>query len=678
MSRLQRQRRRRRSKGGPARPLALTLGLLVTAAAIGALAVVGWVISVASSGPSLDTLRPQPQSALSYVYAADGKTLLGTITAHDIVRQPISSAEIPTVLRNATVAVEDRRFYDHKGVDYEGIIRAAVKNLESKDDVQGGSTLTMQLIRNLYTGDDTRSGIEGYKRKIREAKLAEELENRHPGRVGKDWVLNKYMNNVPYGTVGGQTAVGVQAAARTFFGKPARELTLGEAALIAGLPQAPSRYNPFLNKRLAKARRDDVLQRMADQGYISQAQAAATIASPVAVEHNAFYAKKRESYFFDYVKTQLIQEYGLKRIERGGLRIYTTLDLKLQDAARKALDGNLGGADRSGALVSVNPANGEIRAMASTSSYAESKFNLASQGKYAAGSTFKTMVLMTALRQGVDPNSTTYTSMPLKFDDPKWGPIDVSTYSKSYIGRANLVRATLTSDNSIFQQLDLDVGPENVKQTAIDMGIKSHLDGYPSEGLGGLRLGVSPLEMANAYATIAAHGWRNKLTALRKVCFPLTGDKFDCQQVKVRRHKAFEDGVTAEVTKILEMNVQSGTGTLAQIGCPAAGKTGTTDEFTDAWFVGYTPKLSTAVWMGFPQGQDTPMSRVHGISVTGGTLPAQAWHDYMVEVVKDPQWVADFVPPADVYAGRLLKTVDHSVPADASTGASTTPAGTPG
>src|SRR4051794_25186549 len=362
MSRRERQRRRRRGKGGPARPVFLALGVITTLVALAALGAVGWVVSVATSGPALDSLKPQDQGSTSVVYAADG-TRLGFIQAN-ILRTPMPAAAIPNVARDATIAIEDRRFFDHKGVDFEGVVRAALKNLESKDDVQGGSTLTMQLIRNLYTQDKTRAGIEGYKRKIREAKLAEELENVHPGRGGKDWILNKYLNNVPYGTVGGQTAVGIQAASRIFYDKPAAKLKLSEAALLAGLPQAPSLYNPFQQPDRARARRNDVLRRMADQGFITHEQAAAAQKEPLGVKPNRYYTFRREGYFFDYVRQQLVDQYGVERVRRGGMRIYTTLDLKLQQAARKALDGHLGGQDRSGSIVSVDPRNGEIKAMA--------------------------------------------------------------------------------------------------------------------------------------------------------------------------------------------------------------------------------------------------------------------------------------------------------------------------
>jgi penicillin-binding protein 1A len=393
---------------------------------------------------------------------------------------------------------------------------------------------------------------------------------------------------------------------------------------------------------------------MADQGFITQIQAAKAIAEPLGVKANGYYSKKRESYFYDYVKQQLVDEYGAKRVQAGGMHIYTTLNLKMQQAARKALDDNLAGTDRSGAIVSVDPANGDIKAMASNAHYGQFKFDLASQGGYAAGSTFKVMVLMTALRKGVDPNSTTYTSMPLKFNDPTWGPIDVHTYSGSYIGRANLVKATLASDNSIYQQLDLDLGPANVTQTARDMGIKSPLETLPAEALGGIKHGVSPLEMANAYATIASNGWRNKVSAVRKVCFPKKLGGFDCKVEKARRHRAFEDGVTAEATKILKANVEGGTGTKAQIGCPAAGKTGTVDDFTNAWFVGYTPKLATSVWIGH-----ATEVRTLGAGAAGGEVAAPIWGQYMK--VAHGKYCGDFAKPkhafvATPFFGKYAKT----------------------
>jgi penicillin-binding protein 1A len=637
MSRRERQRRRRRGHNGSGRVLFLALGVVTAGLALAVLGAVAWVIGVAASAPSLRSLTPIPQGQTSIIYAADGQRL-GYVQS-TVLRSPILSSDIPTSLRNATVAIEDKRFYKHSGVDFEGIVRAALKNFQSHETVQGGSTLTMQLVKNLYEKQRYRSGPgRTFKTKIREAKLAEDLENEHPGIGGKRWILSKYVNSVPYGTVGGQTAVGIQAAARMFFDKGAKDLTLPEAALLAGLPQAPSKYNPFLNPQTARQRRNDVLEQMARQHYIEPQTAIDAERAPLGVRHNQYYTERREGYFFDYVQQELVNRYGYETVRRGGLRIYTTLDLKLQKAARAAMAQGIAGTDRDSALVTIDPHTGYIRAMATSRKYGDLKFNLAAQGHRQPGSTFKVMVLMTALKRGVDPNSTTYTSMPLKFTDPEWGPIDVSTYSNSYIGRANLVKATLVSDNTIYEQLDLDLGPQEVKQTAYDMGITTHLNGYPAEGLGGLRLGVSPLEMSRAYATIANGGYRVRPIAVTKVTFPDGHSEVPFRSSKV---KVFSDGVTYEATKILHENILEGTGTRANIGCPAAGKTGTTDDFTDAWFVGFTPRLSTAVWVGHANSRE-PMP-----GAAGGVAAAPIWGAYM-KVAKG-KFCGDFPQPTEPF-----------------------------
>lgn len=617
MSRLARERRRRRSRS--AGPAFLILGILAAVLAIGGLSVVGYVVALASSAPELDELKPIDQGASSVVYASDGSRL-GFIQA-DILRTPIASKDIPQTIKDATVAIEDERFWRHSGVDAEGVVRAAIKNIESGKTVEGGSTLTMQLVRTLYISKERT-----FKRKIHEAKLAEELENVHDKR----WILNKYVNNAPYGTFGGQTAIGIQAAARVIFNKPAKELKLHESALLAGLPQAPSSYNPFTNPEGAKRRRDDVLRKMADLGMVQPATAEAAIARPLGTELSKFYTQRRESFFFDYVRQELVDKYGAERVRKGGLSVYTTVDLKMQRKAREAISASLAFPKApKAAIVTVHPGNGKILAMASSASYAETKFNLAAQGRRQPGSTFKIMGLMAALKRGVSPEGTSYTSKRLKFNDPRYGPIDTKTYDDSYGGRMDLVRATLKSDNAVYMQLALDLGPNAVKEAARDMGIKSKLNAYPAEILGGLEDGVSPLEMANAYATIASGGMRNRPIAIEKVRFP---DGHTENLGKPRRHRAFQDGVTAKATSIMEQNVKSGTGTKAQIGCPAAGKTGTTDNHTDAWFVGYTPNLSTAVWVGFPNRRVEMYPPVTPISVNGGSYPSEIWGRYMKAV----------------------------------------------
>jgi penicillin-binding protein 1A len=618
MSRLARNRRRRaRRSAGPA---FLFLGVMAAVLAIAGLGTVGYVVGLASTAPELDELKPVDQGASSVVYAADGSRL-GFIQ-YDILRTPIAGKDIPKMLKDATVAIEDERFYEHKGVDAEGVVRAAIKNIESGKTVEGGSTLTMQLVRTLYITKERT-----FKRKIHEAKLAEELENLHD----KTWILNKYLNNAPYGTVGGQTAVGVQAAARVFFDKPAARLELHEAALLAGLPQAPSDYNPFYEEAKALRRRNQVLDKMAELRMVSASEAAAAKEKGLGVQGSRYYTARRESYFFDYVKQRLISKYGIGEVRRGGMSIYTTIDLKMQRKAREAIGSVLAFPNApKAAVVTVNPGNGHILAMASSASYAQTKFNLAAQGKRQPGSTFKIMGLMAALQRGVSPEGTSYTSKPLKFNDPKYGPIETKTYDNRYSGRMNLVRATTKSDNSVYMQLGLDLGPDAVKEAARKMGIKSKLNGYPAEILGGLQRGVSPLEMANAYATIASGGMRNEPVAITKVRFRDGTVKKELG--KPRRTRQFTDGVTAKATEILVKNVQGGTGGKAQTGCPTAGKTGTTDNHTDAWFVGFTNNLATSVWVGFPTKRVEMYPPVTPISVAGGTYPAEIWGRYMKAV----------------------------------------------
>src|SRR3954453_13800759 len=587
MTRRQRYKRRRARSGGKGgKMVGFTFGLIVVGLGIAGLSLVTYILSVAAEAPDIDTLKPVDKGSVSQVYAADGRRL-GFIESTNL-RTPIPDRMIPKVAKQATIAIEDQRFYQHGGVDPEGIVRAAIRNIGSGKTLQGGSTITQQLVRNLYISPERTFAAQ-----IKEAKLAEELESKH----SKRWILDTYLNSVSYGTVGGQSAVGIQAASRLFFDKPAKELTLAQAAMLAGLPQAPSDYNPFTEKRRALARRHNVLHEMIKQKLITPQVGAHAMASRLGVRENTYYTAKRESYFFDYVKQELIDKYGANTVRQGDLKVYTTVDLDLQKAARKAIAGQLyykNAPPR--AIVSAAPSNGYIRAMASSGKYGSNKFNYAAQGHRHTGSTAKVWVLITALRRGGDPESTTYNSHELDLTTP-FGPWKVSTYSHSYGGSMNLVQATLTSDNTVYAQLDLDLGPKEVRKTAYDMGIKTKLNAYPAEGLGGLRLGVSPLEQANAHATTPPGGIPHKPIAVRKVVFP--DGKVD-DLGKPHGVRVFKDGTTYEATKILEKNVQSGTGTAADIGCPAAGKTGTTDEFSDAWFVGFTPKLTSAVWLGYP------------------------------------------------------------------------------
>jgi len=628
MSHRQRQSRRRQTRGAKSRIL-LGVGVVATVAVIAALSVAGYVFAIAASAPDLDELKAADKGQLSVVYAADGSKL-GFIQS-DTLRRVRPWQEIPVELRRATVAIEDERYYKHDGVDLNAIVRAGVKNLESGETVQGGSTITQQLVRALYIKDPKRN----FERKIREAKLASELEKER----SKTWILKEYLNSVPYGTVNGRTAIGVEAASVTFFDKHVSRLKLHQSALLAGLPQAPSQYNPFRNPQAAIERRNDVLEKMVENGYITQAEYYDAAGRSLSLKLGQRYVQRREPYFFDYVQEELIERYGVGVVRAGGLRIHTTIDPKMQDQAREAINSYYGDpAGPSSAIVAIDPATGKIRAMASSGTYGERRFNLAAQGHRQPGSAFKTMVLTAAVLKGVDPDSTSYTSKPLAINDPEYGEWNVKTFGDSYSGSMSLTSATLASDNTVYAQLILDIGPEAVCKTAKLLGITTKLDCYPAEGLGGLTRGVTTLEMANAYATLAAGGVRRRATGIARVQFP-DGKSEKLGNPKGKR--VMTDGQAYEVTKILKSNVTSGTGTSANYGCPAAGKTGTTDEAKDAWFVGYTPQLSAAVWVGYPDaGVAMPGAQ-------GGTYAAPVWHAFMLPAHGD--FCDDFPLPKEAF-----------------------------
>jgi penicillin-binding protein 1A len=622
MSRHARQRRRRHNRAGPTRILLVGGGVVTGALIVGAIAAVGYVLSVARSAPAITTLHPILGGS-SQVFAADG-TRLGFIQS-DELRSPVSWSEIPANLRNATVAIEDQRFYKNNGVDLTGIFRAAVKDITNGAALQGGSTITMQLVRNLYLGADQHT----LRQKIIEAKLALEYEKRHD----KHSILTSYLNSVTYGTIGGQTAIGVQAAARIFFDKPASRLDLAQSALLAGLPQAPSQYNPLRDAAVARKRRNVVLAKMAELHYITGSQAAAAEASPLEIKRGYYYSQRKENFFFEYVRQELIDRYGGRTVAQGGLKVYTTIDLNMQRLARKAIAQVLNQPeDPAAAIVTLNPANGDIEAMAESRSYDQSQFNLAAQGHRQPGSTFKAIVLADALSRGVDPNSTYYVSRPLQEGWlPGYPTYSVKTFDGSSAGTINLVQATLKSDNTVYAQLAADLGESTVTQMARKMGVISPLHSYAAEALGGLSIGVTPLEMADVYATLADGGWRNSPIAVTKVVFP--DGHVDDKWGTPHRVRVLSEAVTAEETNILHQNAIGGTAARSAINCPTAAKTGTTSELVDAWLDGYTPNYSTVVWMGYPNKR-VSMTSVHGEPQQGGALPAVIWHDYMSAVTE--------------------------------------------
>jgi penicillin-binding protein 1A len=608
------RRRRSRTQGKKRRRTTLILVLLLVV--VGAVIASGvGAVAKFRSDCNLQELKAVEIGQNSFVYAANG-SLLGSIPA-ERNRTPVLLWRVSPWMRKATVAIEDHRFYEHGGVDYEGIARAAWKDLRAGHVVQGGSTITQQLVRNLYISKERT-----FKRKIKEACLAIRLSRAR----SKDWILSQYMNQVYYGN----HAYGIEAAAQTYFSRHAKSLTLAQSALLAGLPQAPSVYDPLHRPGAARARRDEVLRAMLTYGDITQAQYDQAVGQKnLLLRPGRLYTTIREPYFFSYVRDQLIAEYGANTVRSGGLRVYTTINPSLQVAARKAVKDTLYlRNDPAAAVVSINPANGAIKAMtAVTPGRYGNQFNLASQARRQPGSTFKTFVLTAAINEGMNPDTTYYTSAEFHYQPDPYTPAwDVQTYDHSYSGSISVHSATLASDNTVYAQLTLDVTPEKVADMAHRLGIRSHLDAVPAMGLGADA--ISPLEEASAYATLAAGGVYSKPMAITKVVLANGKTDTDAGWGQPQRSRVISDGVAYEVTKILEDNVLEGTGVGAYFGRPAAGKTGTTDNHADAWFSGYTPQLETTVWVGYPQGE-IPMENVHGIAVAGGTFPATIWKLFM-------------------------------------------------
>jgi len=565
---------------------------------------------------NLESLKPIRIGQTSFIYAADG-SLLGSIPA-ERHRQPVPLRKVSFWMKKATVAVEDRRFFTNSGVDYEGIARAFWNDVTAQKVVQGGSTLTQQLVRNLYPVPGGRT----IGRKVKEACLAIKLARKR----SKGWILRSWLNNVYFGS----SAYGIEAASQIYFSKHASELSLKEAAILAGLPQAPSLYDPLLDPKAAIQRRDVVLKAMLDTGAINEYQYRTVIRDRDPHVHpGSLYSTIREGYFFNYVIDQLVAAYGANTVREGGLKVYTTIDPRLQRLAEHSIQDTLNEPrDPASAIVAIDPRTGAIRAMnAIIPGKRGNQFNLAVQARRQPGSTFKTFVLTTAVAEGINPADSYYVSAPFEYQpSPKLKPWDVSTYDHSYVGWISIEKATLRSDNTVYAQLTIDLGPSKVAAMAHKLGVQSPLPPVASIGLG--TIGVSPLEMASAYATLSAGGIYSRPMAITEVVLPGNREDKASAWGKPARKRVIPEGVAYVVTKILEENVQYGTGTAANFGIPAAGKTGTTDDHADAWFVGYTPTLDAAVWVGYPNGE-VPMTSVHGISVSGGSFPAEIWRKFM-------------------------------------------------
>lgn len=565
----------------------------------------------------------------AFVYDRAGR-LIGEIRPQEN-RVVVPLRRIPQNVKDAVIAAEDERFYSHPGVDLGAILRAAWADLTG-GTFQGGSTITQQLVRNSYPDVGRERTIW---RKIREAVVA----LRYDREFSKDDILDRYLNTVYFG----HGAYGVEAAAESFFGKHIWEVELSEAATLAGIIQAPTRFSPRLHREDARARRNHILQRMAGLGLIRETDARRAGLEPLVVEPERL-PRTRAPHFIVHVRRRIAAAYGDQVLYRAGLRIETTLDLRIQRAAQRAVREVLDQpGDPEAAVVSVDVRTGGILAMVGGRSFRQSQVNLATgQGGSGrqAGSAFKVFVLARALREGMSPYKVY--SAPSRVTIGDWSP---SNYGGGSYGALTIRSATIRSVNTVFAQLIEDVGPTDVAEMARAMGIRSYLpENDASIALGTAE--VNPLEMASAFATLSSGGVYREPTPVARLV-DAGGEVLE--ELDPDGERVLPKNVALQETSILREVVRYGTGTRARLeDAQVAGKTGTTDDNSDAWFCGYTTRIATCVWVGYRDGR-TPMNDVHGIAVTGGSFPAEIWRTFMEQV---PDLGGEFESPtAGPYVG---------------------------
>jgi penicillin-binding protein 1A len=638
-SRLRRRKRKHRS--------ILLIGALLIASLVALL-----LATVAFTGQqillsqcTLKDLRPLALGENSFLYTDHGQ-LLGVVPSATN-RQLLPLDRIAPALPQATVAIEDARFWQHGALDYRGIVRALYQDVAHGQVVQGGSTITQELVRNLYIGNPQRT----LSRKVKEACLAEKFFAKHTRKQ----ILTDYLNEVFYG----RHAYGAQAAARTYFSKPASKLTLVQAALLAGLPQAPTVFDPITNPRAARVRRDEVLHAMWKNGYINARQLQKSMHKGLQLRPGHLYSELHQPNFFGWATQQLGNRFGQKQVELGGLKVTTTLDPRLQALATHAVSDVLHtSTDPAAAVVAIDPQTGDVKAMVDyLPSGRAMQFNLATQAHRSTGSSFKPITLATALTEGDSLESTFYGPPEIFITDPACatnnGPWDVHNFADETDGTMSLLDATANSVNTIFAQLISKVGVNNVVAMAQRLGITEKPGGPYFKRVCAITLGsvgFTPLEMADVYATFADGGVHHAPQAFETVrnangkVIPLSD----------KSQRVLSPDVAAKLDLALEGVVQHGTGTAAALGSrPVAGKTGTAENFQDAWFCGYVPQLATCVWVGYPKGEIS-LYNVEGVGeVAGGTLPAEIWRDFMEPAVGNLP-VKNFPTSSDPYGGTLI------------------------
>ena len=587
---------------------------------------------------SLQSAAPRVPPVQSVIYDLNGDPLT---TLRDEFREPVGLSELPSHLINAVITAEDRRFHQHRGIDGRSLLRAALSNLATGDIGQGGSTITQQLVKNLYMPDAPRTP----ETKLQEAVLARELEDER----SKGAILEDYLNTVYFG----EGAYGIEAAAQTYFRKPASDLEVAESALLAAIIRAPEALAPTREPDAALRRRDDVLWRMAVDGHLTPTERDAATATPIEVHGRFSTPQAREPHLVDLVVRELLNDprFGSTEDERarrlygGGLHIHTTVRPELQEIARTVLAEQLPDpGDPDAAITIIDPGTGHILAAVGSRAYDDLQFDLATQGRRQPGSTFKTFVLAAAIADGWSPDTLL---------DGRQGDIrlagggvweDVRNYDRRSYARVSLAAATRASVNTAFARLGVDVGLERVASLAGSMGVRSSIPVEVQTTIGGGELNVTTLDMAAGMATLANLGEHVPTTAVSRID-DADGRAVWLPDTAIRR--VLEPSAAFVTLDVLRGVVDHGTGMRAQVdGWEVAGKTGTTSDHTDAWFVGATPNLSAAVWVGHADGR-VPMQDVQGIrDVTGGTIPAQIFSEVFTRALEGTSPVPFELPDA--------------------------------
>jgi penicillin-binding protein 1A len=612
--------------------------------------VFGMFMAVASDLPELEN-RQQYDNARNSVLLDDRGREIGMLSERNQIL--VAPSQIPPIVKEAVISIEDKRFQTNSGVDLRSIARAFVADVLHHGSVQGASTIEQQFVKNALQEQSHRTIFE----KLREAALAFHLAH----RWSKEKIITEYLNTIYFGN----GAYGIEAAARTYFGHDVNHLGCGtpkqplcvselepaEAALLAGIIQSPTGYDPVTDPAAARARRNLVLSEMLRQGYIErpvyEEGVAQALPAPKDIQPplQPLVDGVDTGYFNSWVGQQVIARYTAGRAFDGGLRIRTTLDLDLQRAAEQAIDGYLPGPEGpSAALVAIDNATGQVRAMVGGHSYNESPFDLATEGERQPGSSFKAFDLAGALEDGISPDSV-WASRVKEFKVPHSSEsFVVHNDENAYSGSNTLTGATAFSDNSIYAEVGLRVGTHRIANLAHRMGLTTPISTNPAMTIGGLKVGVTPLDMAHAYETIA-HGGQRVSGTLGEPEAPVgieevNGDghtlpdghrhEFDHTVL----HRVLPPGVAATETEVLETVLQYGTGRAAAIGRFAAGKTGTTSNYGDAWFVGWDSRYTVAVWVGFPNSLVPMTTEFQGGPVLGGTYPALIWHAFMVSAMR--------------------------------------------